>query len=151
MVQNWIGVDAWGRALFLGLGFANRMMFSNTFPLCETLPFDPDERFVALGLGAHPPYVTMHRAQWCMLPRDIRIRLVESDKLIKFRDSILIPARLKSYAIWKSTMVNHLIQELEPIALSRLRARIGADLESFLKRHPQFEQLWPSTRTLFVC
>jgi hypothetical protein len=148
MVQNWIGVDAWGHTLFLGLGLADRMMFSNTFPLCEILPFDPDERFVALGFGAHPLCVTMHRAQWSLLPRDIRIRLVESDKLIKFRDSILIPTWLKSYAIWKSTMANYLIQELDSATMSRLRARTGADLERFLKRHPQFEQLWPSTRTL---
>jgi hypothetical protein len=148
MVQNWVGVDAWGHTLYLGLGFANRMMFSNTFPISEILAFDPDERFAALGLGAHPLCVTLHRAQWRMLPRDIRIRLIESDQLLKFRDSVLIPAWLKSYAIWKSTMAHYLIQELEPITLSRLRARIGADLERFLKHHPKFEQLWPSTRAL---
>jgi hypothetical protein len=148
MVQNWVGADAWGHTLYLGLGFSDRMMFSNTFPTCEILPFDPDERFAALGFGKHPLCVTVHRAQWRMLPRDIRTRLVESDEVPKFRDSVLIPAWLKSYGIWKSTMANHLIQELEQTTLSRLRARIGADLERFLKRHPKFEQLWPSTGTL---
>jgi hypothetical protein len=148
MVQNWVGVDAWGHTLYLGLGFADRVMFSNTFPISEILAFDPDERFFALGLGGHRLCVTVHRAQWRMLPRDVRIRLVESEELLKFRDSILIPAWLKSYAIWKSTMANYLIQDLEPSTLSRLRARVGTDLESFLKRHPKFEQLWPSTGTL---
>ena len=80
------------------------------------------KEFMALGLGAYPLCVTMHRARWRMLPRGIRIRLVESDKLIKFRDSILIPGWLESYAIWKSMMVNNLIQELDSIALSRFRA-----------------------------
>jgi hypothetical protein len=148
MVQNWVGIDAWGHTLYVGLGLADRVMFSNTFPISEILPFDPDDRFVALGLGGHRLCVTVHRAQWRTLPRDIRTRLVESDELLKFRDSVLIPAWLKSYAIWKSTMSKYLIQELELITLSRLRARIGADLERFMKRHPKFERLWPSTGML---
>jgi hypothetical protein len=148
MVQNWAGVDAWGHTLYLGLGFADRMMFSNTFPMCEILPFDPDERFAALGFEKHPLCVTVHLAQWRMLPRDIRTRLVESDELPKFRDSVLIPAWLKCYDIWKSTLADYLIQEFEPTTMSRLRARIGADLERFLKLHPGFEQLWPSVPTI---
>ena len=39
-------------------------------------------------------------------------------------------------------------RDLEPSALSRLRARIGTDLEGFLKPRPKFEQLWPSMGTL---
>ena len=54
-----IEIDAFGHRLLLGLGFADRMMFSNTFPLYEMLPFDPDDRFSVLGLGVHPLCVTV--------------------------------------------------------------------------------------------
>jgi hypothetical protein len=123
-------------------------MFSNTFPHSEMLPFNPDDRFVELGFGRHPVCVTVERAQWRLLPRDIRIRLVESEEILKFRNGVLIPAWLKSYARWKATMDRYLLRELPPAVLSRLRAQIGPDLERFLKRHPQFEQIWPSTRDL---
>jgi hypothetical protein len=148
MVQNWIAVEAFGHVLHLGLGFSGRAMFSNTFPFSEILPFDPDDRFDALGLGRHPLCVSVPRDQWRLLPRDVRIRLVESTELLKFRDSILIPAWLDSYARWKSLMDKYLMRELEPAVFSRLRAKIGLDVERFLKRHPQFEQIWPSTRAL---
>jgi hypothetical protein len=87
-------------------------------------------------------------AQWRLLPRDIRIRLVESEEILKFRNGVLIPAWLKSYARWKATTDRYLLRELPPAVLSRLRAQIGPDLECFVKRHSQFEQIWPSTRDL---
>lgn len=148
MVQNWIAVEAFGHVLQLGLGYADRTMFSNTFPFSEMLPFVPDDRFSALGLGGHPLCVSVHRDQWRSLPRDIRIRLVESKELLKFRDTVLIPAWLKSYARWTSIMERYLLRELRRADLVRLRAQIGSDLERFLKRHPQFEQIWSSTRAL---
>ena len=77
MVQNWIAVEVFGHLLHLGLGYANRTMFSNTFPHSEMLPFNPDDRFLDLGFGRQPLCVTVERAQWRLLPRDIRIRLVE--------------------------------------------------------------------------
>lgn len=76
------------------------------------------------------------------------IRLVESDELQKFLTSILIPAWLESCARWKSTIDKYLIRELEAPVLSRLRAEISPDLQRFLERHPQFEQVWPSTTVL---
>jgi hypothetical protein len=143
MVRNSIEIYAFGHRLLLGLGFADRMMFSNTFPLYEMLPFDPDDRFSVLGLGVHPLCVTVNWDYWAMLPRDIRIRVVESDELLRFRDLILIPAWLDSYANWESIMAEYLVQELAPTVLSRLRARIGDDFEQFLKRHSNFEHRWP--------
>jgi hypothetical protein len=148
MVQNWIAAEVSGHLLHLGLGYANRTMFSNTFPHSEMLPFNPDDRFLALGFGRQPLCVTVERAQWRLLPRDIRIRLVESEEIRKFRNGVLIPAWLDSYTRWKSSMEKYLIRDLEPAVLTRLRAEIGPDLERFLKRHPQFERKWPSTRDL---
>jgi hypothetical protein len=149
MVQNAIKVDAFGHRLVVGLGFANRSMFSNTFLSSELLPFEPDERFAALGLGAHKLCVTVHRPHWAQLPRDVRIRLVESDDLRRFRDTILIPAWLDGYAHWNAVMADYLLRELDPPTVSRLRARIGDDLTQFLKRHPDFEHRWPSIRAIF--
>jgi hypothetical protein len=148
MVQNWLAVDAFGYTLFVGLGFADRMMFSNTFLMSEILTFQPDDRFAAVGLGDRPLCATVQHAQWQLLPREVRIRLVESDELQKFVALILIPAWFKSYARWKSTMDKLLLRELQPADLARLRAQIGPDLERFLKRHPQFEKIWSSTRTI---
>jgi hypothetical protein len=148
MVQNWIAVEVFGHLLHLGLGYANRTMFSNTFPHSEMLPFNPDDRFLDLGFGRQPLCVTVERAQWRLLPRDIRIRLVESEEIRKFRNGVLVPAWLNSYARWKSTMGKYLVRDLEPAILTRLRAEIGADLGRFLKRHPQFEKKWPSARDL---
>ena len=148
MVANWIAVDAFGHTLFVGLGYADRMMFSNTFLMSEMLAFKPDLRFAAVGLGGRLLCLTVQRAQWRLLPRNVRIRLVESDELQKFLASILIPAWLESYSSWKSTIERYLIRELEPPVLSRLRVEIGSDLERFLKRHQQFEKVWSSTRDL---
>jgi hypothetical protein len=148
MVKNWIAVDAFGHLLFVGLGFADRAMFSNTFLMSEMLAFEPDERFAAVGAANHTLCVTVLRAQWRLLPRDVRVRLVESDELRRFRDAVLIPAWLESCARWKATMSKYLLRQLEPALLSRLRAEVGADLERFLKRHPQFEKAWPSTGAL---
>jgi hypothetical protein len=148
MVQNSIEIDAFGHRLLLGLGFADRMMFSNTYPLFEMLPFDPDDRFSVLGFGPHPLCVTVNWNYWTLLPRDIRIRLSESDELLRFRDLILIPAWLDSYANWKSIMAEYLLQELPPAVLSRLRARVGDDFEQFLKRHSNFEHRWPSAEAV---
>ena len=72
MVQNWIAVDAFGHMLFVGLGYADRTMFSNTFLMSEMLTFEPDVRFSAVGLGGHPLCLTVQRAQWRLLPRDVR-------------------------------------------------------------------------------
>lgn len=148
MVQNWIEVEMSGHRLHLGLGYADRSMFSNTFTFSEMLPFDPDDRLAALGLGGHRLCVSVPRDQWRLLPRDVRIRLVEGSELTKFRDAVLIPEWLKSYAGWKSTMEKYLLRELEPADLAKLRAQIGADLERFLKRHPHFEKAWASTRAV---
>ncbi len=148
MVQNWIAVEAFGHTVQLGLGLAGRTMYSNTYPFAEMLSFGPDDRFTRFGLGSHPLCVSIDRDQWRSLPRDIRIRLVESEELLKFRDSVLIPAWLESCAKWKSRMAGYLMRELEPATLTRLRARIGTDLEKFLKRHPKFEHHWRSTDAL---
>ena len=148
MVQNWIAAEVFGHLLHLGLGYADRTMFSNTFPNSEMLPFNPDDRFLDLGFGRQPLCVTVERAQWRLLPRDIRIRLVELEEIRKFRNGVLIPAWLDSYTRWKSTMGKYLVRDLEPTVLTRLRAEIAPDLERFLKRHPQFERKWPSTRDL---
>jgi hypothetical protein len=148
MVQNWIAVEASGHVLHLGLGYADRSMFSNTFPFCEILPFDLDPSFSDLGPGRHRLCVSVHRDQWRLLPRDVRIRLTESNELVKFRDEVLIPAWIESYRRWKTIVGKYLLRELPPAVLFRLRAQIGPDLERFLKRHPQFEQIWPSTRAL---
>jgi hypothetical protein len=148
MVQNWLAVDAFGHALFIGLGFADRMMFSNTFLMSEILTFQPDNRFAAAGLGDRPLCATVQHAQWQLLPREVRIRLVESDELQNFLALILIPAWLNSYARWKSTMDKLLLRELQPADLARLREKIGPDLERFLKHHPQFEKVWSSTRMI---
>src|SRR5262249_22062589 len=148
LVQNWVAVEAFGHLLFVGLGYADRMMFSNTFLISEMFTFEPDVRFAAVGLADRPLCLTVQRAQWRLLPRDVRIRLVESDELQKFLTSVLIPAWLESYARWKSTVDQYLIRELEPSFLSRLQAEIGSDLERFLKCHPHFERVWPSARAL---
>jgi hypothetical protein len=150
MVQNWIAVDAFGHTLFVGLGYADRMMFSNTFLMSEIFAFEPDERLAAAGLGGRPLCMTVQRAQWLLLPRDVRIRLVESDVLQKFLTAILIPEWLENYARWKSTIDKYLIRELEPPVLARLRKEISSDLERFVKHHPQFEQMWASTRVLLA-
>ena len=148
MGQNWIVVRAFGHVLHLGLGYADRSMFSNTFPFCEILPFDLDPSVSDLGPGRHRLCVSVQRDQWRLLPQDVRIRLTESNELVKLRDEVLIPAWLESFRRWKSIMEKYLLRELTPTALSRLRAQVGPDLERFLKCHPQFEQLWPSTRNL---
>jgi hypothetical protein len=152
MVQNWIAVNAFGHTLLVGLGFADRMMFSNTFLMSEILTFDPDDRFAA-ALGAdmkgRPLCLTVQRAHWQLLPRDVRIRLVETGDLHTFMTSILVPKWLESYARWKSAVDKYLIRNLEPAALELFRSKVGADLEQFLRRHPQFEDLWPSARKLF--
>jgi hypothetical protein len=148
MVQNWIRMEAYGHALHLRLGYADRAMFSNSFPFAEMLPFDPDDRFTRLGIGGQRLCVTVDRVHWRLLPRELRIRLVESEELIKFRDTILIPAWLDSYERWKSGMDKYLIRSLEPKIMERLRKNIGGDLEQFLKRHPQFEQKWTSVNSL---
>ncbi len=142
MTQNWITVEICGNFLNLGLGIACRSMFSNTYPFSELLPFDPDERFTAIGAGHHPLCVTVERDRWQTLPRDVRIRLIESDELTKFRDLILIPAWLDSYAHWKSVIGRFLLRELDSAVIAQLQARIGADYESFIKRHTQFEHRW---------
>jgi len=145
MVQNYIQVDACGHGLLLGLGFADRMMYSNTFPMSEILAFDADDRFAELGLADHRLCVTVPRSCWRQLPRNFRIKLVESQELATFCNAILIPAWLDSCARWKSTVSRYLIKELDSSVAARLRARIGTDLEQFLKRHPTFEPLWASS------
>lgn len=145
MVQNWIGVDAFGHMLYVGLGFANRMMFSNTFPMSEIITFRPDARFAAAGVGNHLLCVTVQRAQWLLLPRDIRIRLVETDELRQFVDAILIPAWLDNHARWTRTMEKYLLRELSPADIARLRSEVGADLQRFIKRYPQFETIWSTS------
>ena len=76
-------MDAFGHTLFMGLGYADRMMFSNTFLMSEMLAFSPDLRFAAVGLSGHRLCLTVQRAQWRLLPRNIRIRLVESGRAAK--------------------------------------------------------------------
>jgi hypothetical protein len=101
-------------------------------------------------VSGHPLCVTVQRDQWRSLPRDIRIRLVESGDLPKFQDSILVPAWLESYSKLKATMAGYLLRELGPAVRSRLRARTGADFENFLKRHDSFEHRWAATSALLV-
>jgi hypothetical protein len=105
-------------------------------------------QFPPLGISHHPLYITVCRDQWRSLPRDIRIRLVKTDSVRNFCDSVLIPAWLDGYARWKSTMRKYLMQELQPRDIERLRTRIEADLELFLMRHPSFERAWPSAIAL---
>jgi hypothetical protein len=148
MVQNWITVDAFGHRLLVGLGYADRMMFSNTFLMSEMLAFEPDARFAAVGLGDRPLCLIVPHGYWRLLPRDVRIRLVESDYLERVLTSIVIPAWLESYSRWRSIMDKYLIQELESPVLARLRDAVGPDLERFIKRHPHFERAWHSSRVL---
>jgi len=144
MVQNQLNVGVQR----LGLGFAERSMYSNTFRMSELFTLGSDNQLSALGITHHPLCITVCRDQWRSLPRDIRIRLVETDSVRNFCDSILIPAWLDGYARWKSVMQKYLIQELQPRDIEQLRVRIGADLEQFLKRHPLFERAWPSAIAL---
>jgi hypothetical protein len=129
MVQNQLNVGVQR----LGLGFAERSMYSNTFRMSELFTLGSDNQLSALGITYHPLCITVCRDQWRSLPRDIRIRLVETDSVRNFCDSVLIPAWLDGYARWKSATQKYLIQELQPRDIERLRARIGADL--VLLRH----------------
>jgi hypothetical protein len=133
----------------VGLGFANRTMISNTFLFSEILTFEPDDRFTALclGLDDRALCLTVQRAQWRLLPRDVRIRLVESGELQKFLALVMIPAWIVSCTRWKSRMDKYLIRELEPATLAELRAQI-APVERFVKRHPKFATIWPSKGVL---
>ena len=140
MIQNWIAVEIFGHLLHLGLGYADRTMFSNTFPHSEMLPFNPDDRFLDLGFSRQPLCVTVERAQWRLLPRDVRIRLVEFGGDSEISQWCARSAWLDSYKRWKSMMAKYLLRDLEPPVLSRLQAEIGPDLERFLKHHPQFEK-----------
>jgi hypothetical protein len=144
MVQNFLNVNCYGHTLYLGLGYADRMMFSNTFPFCELFAFQADSRFDGTELALQPLCVTTPTNQWHKLPRDVRIRLMQSDHLISFCDQVLIPAWLESYAAWKSELERYLLLPSDPVLLSGLKDRIGDDLEQFVCRHPKFEQLWPT-------
>ena len=144
MVQNQLNVGV----QCLGLGFAERSMYSNTFRMSELFTLESDNQLSALGISHQPLCITVCRDQWRSLPRDIRIRLVETDSVRNFCDSVLLPAWVDGYARWKSATQKYLIQELQPRDIERLRARIGTDLELFLKRHPLFERAWPSAIAL---
>jgi hypothetical protein len=149
MVQNFLNVNCYGYTLYLGLGFADRMMFSNTFPFCELFAFQADNRFEGTELALQALCVTTPTDQWRLLPRDVRIRLTQSDHLIRFCDQVLIPAWLESYAAWKSGLERYLRRPSDPVLLSRLKDRIGQDFEQFVGRHPKFEQLWPTAIAAF--
>jgi hypothetical protein len=148
MVQNQLDVDAFGYRISLGLGFAERMMYSNTFLMSELLTLPADERFAAAGITDQRLCITVQRPQWRLLPREVRVRLIESESVSKFCNTVLIPAWLDGYARWQSIMARYLLRKLEPPDIERLRTRIGGDLELFLKRHPRFERLWPSSGLL---
>jgi hypothetical protein len=141
MVQNLIRVKAFGHAIPVGLGFADRMQLSNTFDLGEIFWAGPGEGSKNIS-GGHPLCVTTTMEAWNTLPRDIRRRLVNSDLLVDFCNSVLVTAWSESYAAWQAALSSHLIREVSPSLEKRLIDRVGHDLDRFLKRHPHFEGLW---------
>ena len=149
MVQNFLDVNCFGYSLYLGLGFADRIAFSNTFPLCELFAFQADDKFDGTGLERQPLCVTALLDQWRLLPRDVRVRLIESDHLIEFCDLVLIPAWLESYASWTSSLERYLLRPSNPMLISRLKDQVGRDFELFIGRHPKFERLWPNAVKAF--
>lgn len=149
MVQNFLHVDYFGHPLLIGLGFADRMIFSNTFKLCELFAFYADDRFNGTELERQALCITMPLEQWHLLPRDMRVRLIRSDQFVEFCDLVLIPAWLKSYKAWTSSLKHLLLRASDPVLISRVKDHVGRDFERFIARHPKFERLWPNAVAAF--
>jgi hypothetical protein len=143
MVQNYIELRCFNHTLHLGLGFADRAMFSNTYPYHELFAFQADDRFDGTELSGQALCITVPAEQWRLLPREARIRLIESEELVEFCDLVLIPAWLQSHAVWTARVRPLLLRGDEPGIAPKLKTQIGKDFEQFVARHPQFEQLWP--------
>lgn len=144
MVQNFLYVNCFGYTLLLGIGFADRMIFSNTFKLCELFAFRADDRFNGTELERQSLCITVSLEQWRLLPKDVRIRLIQSHQLLEFCDFVLIPSWLKSYKAWTSGVKQYLLRSSDPALTAQVRDHVGQDLEHFIARHPQFERLWPN-------
>lgn len=89
MVQNFLYVNCFGYTLLLGIGFADRMIFSNTFKLCELFAFRADDRLNGTELERQSLCITVSLEQWRILPKDVRIRLIQSHQLLEFCDFVL--------------------------------------------------------------
>jgi hypothetical protein len=142
MVQNFLDINYKGHRLFLGLGFAYRSIFSNTYLLGELVTFHADSRFDDLELANQTLCITVPLEQWHHLPTDIRIALTHSDALLDFCDRVLIPEWIENYAAWKRAIEPYLLRHPEPALLARLKQRVADDFQTFLKHHSEFEKEW---------
>ncbi|MBI5617189.1 MAG: hypothetical protein HY943_12945 [Gammaproteobacteria bacterium] len=144
MVQNLMNVQCEGHALSLGLGYANRAIFSNSFLMGELYAFQADDRFAGTELAGLTLALTVPLEQWVLLPAALRLRLIEEGRLLAFCNEVLVPEWLASHAAWQAALSRHLLKHLEAAMVDCLKDRVGRDFEQFLKHHPAFENAWPA-------